>query len=125
MITRKSRSWHHTNNDKIIYFNDNDAKNSLLIDILAKIFNKISKGCPINIDFTIIPQLRDVILGQLKDEFPDDIFQIIAYKKKFVVYNIKPSSEVFFLNDNFQIDAIFKFKEGIRKVTALNAANTD
>jgi hypothetical protein len=42
-----------------------------------------------------------------------------------VVYNSKASSEVFFLNDNFQIDAIFKFKDKIRKVTALQAGNPD
>lgn len=41
---------------------------------------------------------------------------MIAYKNKFVVYNKKATPEVFFLNDNFQIDAILKFKEGIRKV---------
>ena len=69
--------------------------------------------------------MRDVILEQLKDEYPNDIFYIIAYKSKFVVYNRKASSEVFFLNDNFQIDAIFKFKDKIRKVTALQAGNPD
>ena len=69
--------------------------------------------------------MRDVILGQLKDEYPKDIFQMIAYKTKFVVYNTKALSEVFFLNDNFQIDAIFKFKQGIRKVNAFNPNKPD
>jgi hypothetical protein len=36
---------------------------------------------------------------------------MIAYKsKKLVVYNISESKEVFFLNDNFQINSIIEFK---------------
>lgn len=69
--------------------------------------------------------MRDVILGQLKDEYPKDIFQMIAYKTKFVLCNTKALKEVFFLNDNFQIDAIFKFKHGIRKVNAFNPLKPD
>jgi hypothetical protein len=42
MITRKSRSWHHTNNDKIIYFNEKYQKKTMLIDNLATIFNQIA-----------------------------------------------------------------------------------
>jgi hypothetical protein len=50
---------------------------------------------------------------------------MIAYKTKFVVYNTKAFSEVFFLNDHFLIDAIFKFKQGIRKVNAFNLRKPD
>jgi hypothetical protein len=53
--------------------------------------------------------LRDIILGQLKDEYPEDIFHMIAYKEKFVLYNSMASSEVFFLTNNFKIDAVIKF----------------
>jgi hypothetical protein len=69
--------------------------------------------------------LKDIILGQLKDEYPNDIFHMIAYKTKFVLYNSKSSSEVFFLTDNFKIDAVFKFKQGIRKVIAFNDGSPD
>jgi hypothetical protein len=124
-MTKKSRdrSWEHTG--EIIFFNENDQKKTILIDNLAKIFIQIAKGNPIEIDFTRIPQLRDIILGQLKDEYPKDIFHMIAYKTKFVLYNSKSSSEVFFLTDNFKIDAVFKFKQGIRKVIAFNDGNPD
>ena len=126
-MTRKGRdrSWEHTNFGEMIFFNENDQKKTILIDNLAKIFIQIAKGNPIELDFSRIPQLRDIILGQLKDEYPNDIFHMIAYKTKFVLYNSKSSSEVFFLTDNFKIDAVFKFKQGIRKVIAFNDGNPD
>lgn len=119
----RDRRWEHSSD--IIYFIENDQKKTILIDNIARIIIEITKCNPIELDFTHFPQFKDIILGQLKDEYPNDIFHMIAYKKKFVLYNSKSSSEVFFLTDNFKIDAVFKFKQGIRKVIAFNDSNPD
>jgi len=46
---------------------------------------------------------------------------MIAYNRKFVIYKSNSSKDVFFLNDNFQINAIINLKKKIKKIIALNS----
>jgi hypothetical protein len=48
---------------------------------------------------------------------------MISYKTKFIIYKSNSSKEVFFLNHNFQINAIIKLKKEINKIIALDAQN--
>jgi len=49
---------------------------------------------------------------------------MIAYKRKFVIYKSSSSKHIFFLNDNFQINAIIKLKKEINKIIALHSVES-
>lgn len=118
--------WKHVEKNGKGFFNLNDIKNnnnSKLIDQIATRFLAIAKGYRIDIDSSLNKDLRNLFLKQLKEEeYQDDTtFQMIAYNRKFVIYKSNSSKDVFFLNDNFQINAIINLKKKIKKIIALNS----
>lgn len=86
----------------------------MLTGKIAKIIKKTAVGYPVEVNNNFSDKFREIILKQFDKEDRKN-FNIIAFKNNFILYK-RHSMIAYFLDDNFNVQSILKFKTDILKI---------